>query len=67
MSVPKIGPDQLENCPASDSARTVAEVTQDEREVLVAYRRAKSFGFADLMISIQEGTRVKLWLTEKRR
>lgn len=42
-------------------------VSQDEAELIVMYRRAKSFGFADIMISINDGRRIKLWLTEKQR
>lgn len=42
-------------------------VQPDEMEVLETYRRAKSLKFADVSIAIQEGTRVKLWLTEKKR
>ena len=41
------------------------DLLDDEREVLNAYRRAKRMIFADLAITIQEGKRVKLWLTEK--
>ena len=37
----------------------------DEAEVLEIYRRAKKMGYADISITVQEGTRVKLWLTEK--
>lgn len=40
-------------------------MAMDEIELLNAYRRAKTFKYADLIISIQEGLRVKLWLTEK--
>jgi hypothetical protein len=42
-------------------------VQPDELEVLEAYRKAKEMKFADVTIAIQEGLRVKLWLTEKRR
>jgi hypothetical protein len=43
------------------------DIPNDEREVLAVYRRAKSMGYADVSIAIQEGKRVKLWLTEKLR
>lgn len=39
----------------------------EEREVLEVYRRAKALKYADINIAIQEGIRVKLWLTEKRK
>jgi hypothetical protein len=42
-------------------------VTHDEQEVLEVYRRAKRMAFADIAITIQEGKRVKLWLTEKKK
>lgn len=38
---------------------------KDELELIQAYRRAKRMRFADINLTIQEGTRVKLWLTEK--
>ncbi len=42
------------------------EITaQDEKEVLQVYRKAKALRFADIEMAIQEGSRVKLWLTEK--
>jgi hypothetical protein len=44
-----------------------AELPKEEKEVLAIYRKAKSLGYADIAISIQEGKRVKLWLTEKLR
>lgn len=49
------------------TTRSASELLQDETEMLEAYRRAKRMGYADLSITIQEGTRVKLWLTEKMR
>jgi len=45
------------NCPLRD----------DESEVLNIYRKAKMLKYADISIAIQEGKRVKLWLTEKRK
>ena len=38
---------------------------KDELQMLEVYRRAKRLGYADIQVSIQEGTRIKLWLTEK--
>jgi len=38
---------------------------KDEREMIEAYRRAKRLGYADIAVTIQNGMRVKLWLTEK--
>ncbi len=38
---------------------------KDETELLKAYRKAKKLGYADIAVTIQEGKRVKLWLTEK--
>jgi hypothetical protein len=50
----------------SDASDIIApEVPRDEKEVLHIYRKAKQMGYADISISIQEGKRVKLWLTEK--
>jgi len=40
-------------------------IPKDEVEILHAYRKAKSLKYADINIAIQEGIRVKLWLTEK--
>ena len=40
-------------------------IQYDESQVLEVYRRAKRLGYADIAITIQEGVRVKLWLTEK--
>ena len=40
---------------------------KDEIELLQIYRKAKSLKYADINVSIQEGARVKLWLTEKMR
>ena len=42
-------------------------IQPDEMEVLETYRRAKALKFADINIAIQEGLRVKLWLTEKKK
>lgn len=38
---------------------------KDEAELLKIYRKAKRLGYADISVTIQEGKRVKLWLTEK--
>ena len=46
---------------------TAKNISKDELELLEVYRRAKSMGYADVLITIQEGTRVKLWITEKMR
>lgn len=43
------------------------ELAQDEVDILETYRRAKEMQFSDIEISIQDGLRTKLWLTEKRR
>ena len=43
----------------------ILDIKEDEEEVLQVYRRAKRMGYADIAITIQEGERVKLWLTEK--
>jgi hypothetical protein len=45
----------------------VHQLTHDEVEVIEAYRRAKRMAYADIAITIQEGKRVKLWLTEKKK
>jgi len=45
--------------------RRSTALPKDEHEVLHAYRKAKSLKYADINIAIQEGMRVKLWLTEK--
>ncbi len=42
-----------------------ANLEKDENEVLEIYRKAKMMGYADITITVQEGCRVKLWLTEK--
>jgi len=41
------------------------KLLDDEKEVLDVYRKAKQMTFADVSITIQEGKRVKLWLTQK--
>lgn len=38
---------------------------RDEQELLDIYRKAKMMKFADIDITIQDGVRVRLWLTEK--
>lgn len=48
-----------------ESVSTVAQ--KDEIELLQIYRKAKALKYADINVSIQEGARVKLWLTEKMR
>ena len=52
-----------ENRPAAESS--AARLSAEENEVIETYRRAKRIGYADLVITIQDGRRVKLWLTEK--
>ncbi len=47
------------------SKTAAADLLKDENEVLEAYRKAKKLGYADITITVQEGSRVKLWLTEK--
>ncbi len=49
---------------ALDSPKSM---TQDEIELLAMYRKAKRARYSDLFVSIQEGVRVKLWITEKMR
>lgn len=52
----------------STVVRQSAEVLQeDEVQLLKVYRKAKSMGYADISVTVQEGIRVKLWLTEKMR
>ena len=56
--------------PASRASVKPAEahalhLSAEEIELLRVYRRAKSMEFADISITIQEGKRVKMWLTEK--
>ena len=46
-----------------ETPATIAQ--KDEIELLQIYRKAKSLKYADINVSIQEGARVKLWLTEK--
>lgn len=41
------------------------DIAKDEQELLDIYRRAKKMGYADIAVTVQEGKRVKLWLTEK--
>ncbi len=52
---------------SSSNTVKVASVNleKDENEVLEIYRKAKLMGYADITITVQEGSRVKLWLTEK--
>lgn len=46
-----------------ETPATIAQ--KDEIELLQIYRKAKALKYADINVSIQEGARVKLWLTEK--
>lgn len=48
-------------------ASLAPSLLKDETELLMAYRKAKRMGFADLAVTVQEGARVKLWITEKMR
>ena len=41
------------------------DLSKDEVQVMAIYRKAKRMGYADIEISIAEGDRKKLWLTEK--
>jgi len=45
--------------------RRASHLPKDEHELLHVYRKAKSLRYADINVAIQEGMRVKLWLTEK--
>lgn len=45
--------------------RRTSATPKDEHEVIQTYRKAKALKYADINIAIQEGNRVKLWLTEK--
>lgn len=49
------------------TAAAPIRLTHDEVEVVEAYRRAKRMAYADIAVTIQEGKRVKLWLTEKKK
>ncbi len=51
----------------NENALPVATVQKDEMELIQVYRKAKALRFADINVAIQEGIRVKLWLTEKRK
>lgn len=48
-----------------DKTMQAGALGKDETELLKAYRKAKKLGYADIAVTIQEGKRVKLWLTEK--
>ncbi len=52
---------------SNDSAKNETYLAHDESEIIEIYRRAKHLGYADILITVQEGCRVKLWLTEKRK
>lgn len=62
----------LEQAPSekrvSEATETIlCYLTRDENDVVRVYRRAKSIGYADMTVTVQDGRRVKLWLTEKMR
>lgn len=57
----------LKTAPHPTLNRDAHLLMQDEHEILEVYRKAKRMGYADITISVQEGSRVKLWLTEKLR
>ena len=40
-------------------------LAKDEMELLALYRKAKSLLYAEIEIGIAEGSRVRLWMTEK--
>lgn len=44
-----------------------SSLAADELEVIETYRKAKRMMYSDVLITVQEGVRVKLWLTEKRK
>ncbi len=50
---------------SSADRAALSALGKDEAELLKAYRKAKKLGYADIAVTIQEGKRVKLWLTEK--
>jgi hypothetical protein len=50
-----------------ESSHEPLELTDDEIDVIQVYRRAKKIKYSEITIAIQEGERVKLWLTEKRK
>lgn len=45
----------------------VIDLSDDEIELIELYRRAKKLRNSEITIAIQDGKRMKLWLTEKRR
>ncbi len=47
------------------TAKTEILTEKDELELIEQYRRAKMLRYADIAITIQDGKRTKLWLTEK--
>jgi len=67
MNVATEAPVEKKAPEAVPATMTALEIPQEEKELLNAYRRAKRMGYADIVISIQEGRRVKLWITEKLR
>jgi hypothetical protein len=67
ISSTPVAPSSLENKPSAEADVLAPDIPREEKELLSVYRRAKRMGYADINISIQEGKRVKLWLTEKLR
>lgn len=45
----------------------IIDLSDDETEVIHLYRRAKKIRNSEMTIAVQDGKRIKLWLTEKRR
>ena len=45
----------------------ITDLTDDEVELIHMYRRAKKLHHSEITIAVQDGKRIKLWLTEKRR
>ena len=45
----------------------ITDLTDDEVELVHMYRRAKKLHHSEITIAVQDGKRIKLWLTEKRR
>ena len=44
---------------------SMMDLQKDEMQILYYYLKAKTMGYADLCITIQDGLRTKLWITEK--
>lgn len=53
--------------PVYQNKNDIIDLSDDETEVIHMYRRAKKFRNAEMTIAVQDGKRIKLWLTEKRR